>query len=109
MPEFIHLLLHHRPAALRGQSLPHVLAVQERTPQRLRNVWQIWRSEPSRIKSAKPTLAFAVIGQARADEEISPQQESQMLGELLTRWALADAMGRTRPQSSVPLTVHAVI
>src|SRR4029453_11110849 len=29
MPEFIHLLLQHRPATLRGQSLPQVLAVQE--------------------------------------------------------------------------------
>ena len=93
MPEFIQVLLQHRPAALRGQSLPQVLAVEERTPQRLRSLWQTWRSEPSRMKSAKPTLAFAVIGQARADGAISPQQESQTLGELLTRWAVADAIG----------------
>jgi hypothetical protein len=96
MPEFIQVLVQHRPAALRGQSLPQVLAVHERAPQRLRQAWQAVRSEPSRMHSGKPTLAFAVIGQARADGAISPQQESQTLGELLTRWAVDDAIGRGR-------------
>ncbi len=96
MPEFIQLLLQHRLAALRGLSLPQVLAVQERTPQRLRETWQLWRSEPARMRSAKPTLVFAVIGQARSDNAISPQQESQTLGELLTGWAVDDAIGRGR-------------
>jgi len=100
MPEFIQILLRHQPAALRGQSLRQVLAVEERTPQRLRSVWQTWRSNPSRMKSAKPTLAFAVIGQARADGAISPQQESRTLGELLTRWAVDDAIGRGRSTAS---------
>jgi len=100
MPEFIRLLLQHKPAALRRQSLPEVLAVEERTPQRLRSLWQKWRAEPSGMKSAKPTLAFAVIGQARADEAISPKHESQLLGELLTLWALADAVGRSSAQTS---------
>jgi hypothetical protein len=109
MPEFIHLLLQHRPATLRGQSLPQVLAVQERTPQRLRSLWQTWRAEPSRMKSGKPTLAFAVIGQARADEAISPKQESQLLGELLTLWALADAVGRSSTQTSTLTAFHTLI
>ena len=109
MPEFIHLLLHHRAAKLRGQSLPQVLAVHERTPQRLRSMWQTWRSEPSRMKSAKPALAFAVIGQARADETISPHHESRLLGELLTLWALADAVGRFSTQTSILSPLHTVI
>ena len=96
MRAFVDLLVQHRPAALRGQSLSQVLAVQERTPQRLREAWQAWRSEPSQMRSARPTLAFAAIGQARADGAISPQQESQTLGELLTRWALDDAIGSGR-------------
>src|SRR6266542_4021745 len=61
---------------------------------------QTWRSNPSRMKSAKPTLAFAVIGQARADGAISPQQESRTLGELLTRCAVDDAIGRGRSTAS---------
>ena len=88
-------------AKLRSQSLPQVLAVHERTPQRLRSMWQTWRSEPSRMKSAKPALAFAVIGQARADETISPHHESRLLGELLTLWAVADAVGRGRSSTTV--------
>jgi hypothetical protein len=109
MPEFIRLLLQHRPAALRGQALPEVLAVQERTPQRLRSLWQRWRTEPSNMKSAKPTLAFAVIGQARADEAISPKQESHLLGELLTLWALADAVGRSSAQTPTLTAFRTVI
>ena len=53
------------------------------------------------MQSAKPTLAFAVIGQARADGAISPQQESQTLGELLTLWAVRDATGRINAASSL--------
>jgi len=109
MPEFIQLLLQHKPAALRGQSLPEALAVQERTPQRLRSLWRRWRAEPPKMKSAKPTLAFAVIGQARADEAISPKQESQLLGELLTLWALADAIGRSSAQTPTLTTFRTVI
>ena len=96
MPEFVRMLIQHRPAALHGKSLPQALAVQERTPQRLRELWQAWRAKPSRMQSAKPTLVFAVIGQARADGAISPQQESQTLGELLTLWAVNDATGKNR-------------
>jgi len=81
-PEFVDLLAQHRPAALRGQSLPQVLAVHERTPERLRATWQVWQSEPSRMHVAKPTLVFAVIGQARSDGAISPQHESRLLGEM---------------------------
>jgi hypothetical protein len=36
---------------------------------------------------APPTLALAVIGQARARGRISPEQESATLSNLLTHWA----------------------
>ena len=99
MPDFIQLLLQHEPASLRGNNLPSVLQTEARTPQRLRKLWQAWCAEPLRMRAAKPTLAFAVIGQARADEVISPKNESRFLGEMLTRWALADAMGRASTSS----------
>jgi hypothetical protein len=95
-PDFVQLLVHHRPATLRGKTLAGVLATAQRTPERLRATWEAWQAEPSRMFSAKPTLAFAVIGQARADGSVSPQRESQMLGELLTRWAVDDAIGQGR-------------
>jgi hypothetical protein len=37
---------------------------------------------------APPTLVFAVIGQARADGQLTPEEESTVLGKLLTHWAL---------------------
>ena len=94
--EFVDLLLQHSPAALRGRSLPQVLNVNERTPERLRAIWQAWETEPAQMHAAKPMLAFAVIGQARADGVISPQRESRILGEMLTRWAVDDATGKGR-------------
>ena len=37
---------------------------------------------------ASPVLVFAVIGQARADGNITPEDESSLLSKLLTYWAL---------------------
>ena len=38
---------------------------------------------------AAPSLVFAVLGQARADGRVSPEDESHLLAKLLTHWALA--------------------
>jgi hypothetical protein len=100
MPEMIHRLIHHRPAALRGLTVPQALAVPNRMPGRLRALWSEWCAQPAQMRAAKPSLAFAVIGQARADETISARKESHCLGHLLTLWALRDAMGRARPQAT---------
>jgi hypothetical protein len=37
---------------------------------------------------ARPILVFAVLGQARADGHLSPEDESVLIGKLLTFWAL---------------------
>jgi hypothetical protein len=94
--EFVGLMIRHRPPALRGNTLPQVLAVQQRTPARLRAIWREWRSDPPSMQAAKPTLVFAVVGQARSDGTLSPQEESRILGEMLTRWAVDDATGKGR-------------
>ena len=36
----------------------------------------------------RPTLVFAALGQARADGRLSPEDESVLIGKLLTFWAL---------------------
>lgn len=94
MPEFISMLMTHRPSALKGHTLPDVLSVQERNPSRLRQVWSMWRTDPDQSRSARPVLGFAVVGQARADGAVSARQESHLLGELLKCWAVKDAIGR---------------
>ena len=108
LPAFVQLLAGHRPGSLRGHTLPEVLRTDERTPAKLRALWRTWQAQPAALSRIRPMLAFAVVGQARADAAITPRRESEILGALLTRWALDDAIGRGRsthapaPSPSVP-------
>ncbi len=92
MPAFVNLVMSHRPAKLRGKSLREVLEVDARQPERLRELFRGWKQSSRDKYSASPTLAFAVIGQARADGEISPEQESAVVARLLTQWALRSSL-----------------
>ena len=84
MPAFVALLVNHRPAALRGRSLAEVMDAGPRQPARLAALYQAWHAEPSDMYRASPSLVFAVMGQARADGKVSPEDESFLLGKLLT-------------------------
>jgi hypothetical protein len=88
MPAFVALLVNHRPRALRGRSLIEVMDIAQRQPARLAALYRQWGSNPSEMYRAPPVMAFAVIGQARADGGISPEDESALLSKLLTYWAL---------------------
>jgi hypothetical protein len=88
LPAFTSLLAQHRPRALRGHSLAEALAVQDRAPARLTALCRAWKQSPRTLRQAPPTLAFAVIGQARMDGQISPETESRLVADLLTWWAL---------------------
>jgi hypothetical protein len=41
---------------------------------------------------AAPSLVFAVLGQARAVGQLSPEDESALLAKLLTNWALRSTL-----------------
>jgi hypothetical protein len=92
MPGLAGLLAHHRPPKLRGASLAEALRVHERTPARLAAYWQTWLRQRDELRRAPPSLAFAVIGQARAEERITPEAESRLLTKLLRYWALRGAL-----------------
>jgi hypothetical protein len=92
IPEFVGVLLNHRPKALQGKSLREVMPLQERQPAQLAAFYEAWRRSPEQMQAARPTLAFAVIGQARADGKITPEVESQTLAQLLTFWAMRSAL-----------------
>ena len=92
IPAFVSLLVNHRPRALRGDSLKEVMRVAERQPARLGQLWRGWRQDRRAMRLAPPALVFAVIGQARADAEITPEEEGRLLGEMLTFWAMQDAL-----------------
>lgn len=92
MPALVGLLVNHRPAALRGAALTEVMAVRLRQPARLARLLRAWSRAPRQMYLAAPSLVFAVIGQARADGALSPEDESALLAKLLTHWALRSAL-----------------
>jgi hypothetical protein len=92
MDSFVTLLIHHRPRRLRGRSLIETMPVGERQPARLSGYWRSWRKVPERMRDAAPSLAFAVLGQARADGLLGAQQESDVVAKLLTHWALRSTL-----------------
>ena len=87
MPAFIERLLGHRPPTLAGRSLSEALADSDRRPDRLAGRYDAWQAQPALMASAPPTLAFAVLGQARLDGRLTPEAESELLGKLLRHWA----------------------
>lgn len=92
VPRLVSLLVNHRPPALAGHSLAEALELEELRPERLRQKLQQWRSAPQDMYTTRPILAFAAIGQGRADGKITPEEESVVLGKLLTHWALTSTL-----------------
>jgi hypothetical protein len=88
IPEFVDLLIRHRPASLRGRAMGEVMQLEDRQPHRLAALYRTWKAAPALLRRAPPTLVFAVIGQARADGRINPELEARVLASLLTFWAL---------------------
>ena len=88
MAALVGLLVQHRPPALQGSSLAEVMAVHTRQPALLAQLFRRWSAAPRQMYQAAPTLVFAVLGQARASGGLSPEDESELLGRLLTHWAL---------------------
>jgi hypothetical protein len=102
MPAFVALLVNHRPKALRGRSLMEVKDITPRQPARLAALYRQWGSNPSDMYRASPVLVFAVIGQARADGNISPEDESALLSKLLTYWALRATVNMSELCAAAP-------
>jgi hypothetical protein len=85
----------HRPRALRGDAVGDVLASDELRPERLRAQLAAWRTQPRLVAQARPCHVFAAIGQARADDRLSPEDEARALSRLLTYWALKSSLETT--------------
>ena len=92
LPAFVDILINHRPPALRGRSLKQVLVRDECQPDRLAAAYRPWKESPALMRSTPPTLSFAIIGQARSDGRMSPEEESETVGDLLTYWAMRSAL-----------------
>jgi hypothetical protein len=102
LPALVRILAGHRPAALRGAAVAEALDLEELRPVKLQALLKHWRNAPQDMYSARPIVAFAAIGQGRADGTISPEEESTVIGKLLSHWALestldaADRRGASR-------------
>jgi hypothetical protein len=92
--EFVVLLASHQPAGLRGRTLAEAVATEERSPRRLRGAWASWASDLHALRRAPPCLAFAVVGQARADGAITPEHEGALLADLLRDQAMRSTLNR---------------
>ncbi|MET7696184.1 hypothetical protein [Streptomyces sp. NPDC005485] len=93
MPRFVRLLAAHRPPSLSGARLADLMPRGSRTPALLTARHRRWMRQPELLRTAPPTLVFAVLGQARAAALITPEEESRLLGELIAHWALASTLG----------------
>jgi hypothetical protein len=102
MPAFVSILVGHRPRALRGRSLAEVMNTDERQPAQLASLHQQWLAAPTQMYRAPPAMSFAVIGQARADGRMTPEAESEILGKLLTHWALQSTLDVSAMCASLP-------
>jgi len=107
LPELVRLLVHHRPQALRGAALHQVFPIAARQPRRLRSLFAAWHREPQHLRRAATTLVFAVLGQARQDRKLTPEQESEMVAELLRHWALRRALGDLHIAAQTPRALAA--
>ena len=95
MPALVATVLAHCPPSLRGRSMLEALRSADRTPAALRACYRRWGDVFRTIREAPPSLAFAVLGQARMDGTTTPEHESRLLGDLLTYWALRQALQTT--------------
>src|SRR5262249_32318157 len=95
IPSFVSLLIHHRPKKLRGHALRDVMDIGERQPARLISLYRRWQAQPEEMYRVAPSLVFAVLGQARSDMTLRPEDESTLLAKLLTFWALRATVDMT--------------
>jgi hypothetical protein len=102
IPEFVAVLVNHRPKSLRGRSLSEVMGTAERSPARLTTLFHAWNKAPAQMYRAPPSLAFAVLGQAKADGKLSPEDESDILGKLLTYWAMRSTLDASAYCAALP-------
>ena len=92
MPDLVSVIVEHRSPRLRGWSLGEVLRSPELHREALLERFSAWESNPSEMALAPPTVAFAVLGQARASGRLSPERESRLLGRLIRSWAVRSSL-----------------
>jgi hypothetical protein len=84
---FIEIVMTHSTKEMQGQTLMQLFAVTERQPDKLLQLYQLWKTRKISLHTMPPTLVFAVLGQAKAQLKINAGMESQVLTHQLRHWA----------------------
>lgn len=95
IPAFVSVLIHHRPPSLRGKTLKEALGHASTRPEHLRAWYRAFRRDEKLVERTSPIYTIAALGQARADNVLTPENESRVLGKLLTAWALHSTLSRS--------------
>lgn len=90
IPLFAKLVVNHKPVKLKGVSIKEIFPLQQRQPQRLRTYYRQWKNDYKIMNRQRPSLVFAVIGQARADNVITIFSENRVLSRMLKHWAMVN-------------------
>jgi len=75
---------------------------EERQPARLEALYRQWLAAPAQMYRAPSAMCFAVIGQARAEGQMTPEAESEIIAKLLTHWALQSTLDVSAMCATVP-------
>jgi len=105
--DFVRVLIGHRTARTGGEPLATIWPLRQRQPARLLQLHEQWGENTGLMARQPPSLVFAVIGQARAADRIDAEQESSLLSDLLTIWAVRgslDHTGHTHIPTDLPAT-----
>jgi hypothetical protein len=94
LPRFVELVALHRPAPLGGRPLRALFPLTARQPWRLRRFFRTLRNDPRRLFQVAPSLAFAVLGQAKQDGQLDPDAEGAVTAKLLDHFALMKALDK---------------
>lgn len=90
IPLFVKLVTEHKPVKLKGRAVREIFPLQQRQPEHLRTYYRQWKNNYKIMANQRPSLVFAVIGQARADNVITTFSENRVLSRMLQHWALVN-------------------
>lgn len=102
MPELVSVLVEHRPERLRGATLGEVLRNPVVEHDALLRRFSDWQTQPGRMLRVPPTVAFAVLGQARASGRLTPERESRLLRRLISSWAVTSSLKTAEATTRAP-------
>jgi hypothetical protein len=92
IPQLVHSILEHRIAACGGTRLCDLPPAAGRQPAHLAALNQAWRSVPTGLHDAAPSLAMAALGQAKFDGVLAPSEDIRAHSQLLKSWALRETV-----------------